>query len=177
MSKQPKISSNKQGGKKTKTSARSDKNSEGRLQLLQERFDSLTLTLKERQQKHKRLIADNEWLQNEMDRIKDESSQYAAVLDKRANNRLTMIVSLSDQNEVTLKEIRQRQAELLQQFDDTKQQLKDELVQKEALLIKKKSDLAALQTIQSVKADQVGLHTPKLSLISITYLPITMLFC
>src|SRR5262245_3801573 len=104
MPKKNKVSS-KQGSNKKKNKSGEQKNSEGRLQLLQERFDGLTLTLAEKKQLRKKRVADNEWLQGEIARVSGESAEYSAALEARAHRHQNMVVSVSDQNAETMKEI------------------------------------------------------------------------
>lgn len=98
----------------------------------------------------------NDFLQQETQRLRSESLEFTGYLAKRAQKRQNAAVSLSEENRQTLGMVRQQHQEVLAHFRKQEAAVRDELLHKEAELARLGSELEALGEIRALQQEQVA---------------------
>ncbi|XP_077185855.1 coiled-coil domain-containing protein 121 [Paroedura picta] len=98
----------------------------------------------------------NDFLQQEAQRLQSESLEFMGYLAKRVQKRQDAAVSLSEENRQMLGEIRQQHQEVLAHFREQEAAVRDELLHKEAELARLSSDLEGLGEIRALQQEQVA---------------------
>lgn len=109
--------------------------------MLQKELDELTAKLTEMKARQVTLTADNDWLQQEANKIRIENHEYMNYVEKKTNKRQTNIVSLNDHNHRVVDDLNQEKVRILEDFDRKKNELNKILFEKEAALARKRAEL------------------------------------
>lgn len=153
----------KKGKKKAKGSIKGDTDGEegggkinpsDREQELRKELEVLTEKLSNLKKDVEELRKENEWLQEEAQQTRLESHEYMSYMAKKTQKRQTTIISLSDSNQQELENIRQQREQMLKDYQDKKQSLKQVMLEKEAELALTNSELAELEEYQTLQRDQ-----------------------
>ncbi|KAM8953336.1 coiled-coil domain-containing protein 166-like [Pelodytes ibericus] len=127
------------------------------------------------QQEHNKLLADqgglkirleqlrkeNEFLQEEAERVREESQEYMSYMTKRSQRRQDAIVSLSDLNQRELEEISEEKKKLESQFQEEEDKLREQLLQREKELANLNREIEELGPMKELKREQLS-HIKKL---------------
>lgn len=97
----------------------------------------------------------NDFLQQEAQRLRSESLEFTGYLAKRAQKRQDAVASLSEENRQMLEEIRQQHQEVLAHFRVQEAAARDQLLHKEAELARLGSDLEGLGEVRALQREQV----------------------
>jgi len=153
----------KKGKKKGKGSSKGDTEGEegggkleptGKEQELRKELEVLTEKLSNLKREVEELRKENEWLQEEAQQTRLESHEYMSYMAKKTQKRQTTIISLSDSNQQELENIKQQREQLLKEYHDKKQGLKQLMLEKEAELALTNNELAELEEYQTLQRDQ-----------------------
>ncbi|MEE6523130.1 hypothetical protein FKM82_021865 [Ascaphus truei] len=123
---------------------------------LQEEHIQLTAELEGLRRRVEHLRRENELLQEEAERVRAESQEYLSYMSKRSQRRQDAIVSLSDQNQRELEEIRRQKEELESRFQEEEEQLRGQLLQREAQLGQVKKEIEELQPMKELQREQLS---------------------
>ncbi|CAH3021347.1 unnamed protein product [Porites evermanni] len=153
----------KKGKKKGKGSSKGENEGEegggrpeptGKEQELRKELEVLTEKLSNLKREVEELRKENEWLQEEAHQTRLESHEYMSYMAKKTQKRQTTIISLSDSNQQELENIKKQREQMLKEYQDKKQALKQLLLEKEAELALTNSELAELEEYQTLQRDQ-----------------------
>ena len=122
---------------------------------LAKRLDQLRITSEDMNALLQQRVAENEWLQEEVDRMTKENREYLSYMEKRSNRRLNLVVTLSEYNREELNKLNDDKLAIITRFEAEKHELKNVLLQKESALIKKQEELRKLKDVESIKQEQV----------------------
>lgn len=100
------------------------------------------------------LRSENEWLQKEAERTKEESQDYQTYVSRKAQKRQSLIVSLSDHNQQELRMIQQQKEEVIKDHEEKKAGLNATLLEKENELLKIQKELKLLEPYKMLQQDQ-----------------------
>ncbi|GFN81974.1 coiled-coil domain-containing protein 166 [Plakobranchus ocellatus] len=133
--------------------------------LLKEELEQVTLQL----EKDKKTVDDlyplqlidiwkqeNEWLQNEAQKIRIESHEYMSYMEKKTSKRQTTIITLSDHNKQEIRNIQLQRQNMEEEFDEKKKSLENLLLEKQHLLEKTNQELGDLQEYKDLQTDQLN---------------------
>ena len=123
--------------------------------LLQKEHDGLTLELANLKKEVDELRRENEFLQNEAQQTRVESHEYMSYMAKKTHKRQTTIISLSDQNQKELEKINRQKQIMLTDYEEKKNALKNELLEKENMLAKATREFGELTEYQELREDQL----------------------
>ncbi|XP_069089663.1 coiled-coil domain-containing protein 121 [Pleurodeles waltl] len=123
---------------------------------LQQENSQLALSMETLRKRLDMLRHDNEFLQEEAQRIRVESQEYMSYMSKRTQKRENTIITLSDQNQRELEELKRQQEELQTNFMEKEAQLKDLLLQKEAKLAQVNQEIEDLQPVKDLQLEQIA---------------------
>ncbi|XP_078504420.1 coiled-coil domain-containing protein 166-like [Lissotriton helveticus] len=98
---------------------------------------------------------DKEFLQGEAQRIQVENQEYMSHMSKRTQKCENAIITLSDQNQRELEDIRRQQEELQTNFMEKEAQLNDLLLQQEAKLAQVNQEIEDLQPVKNLQLEQI----------------------
>ena len=124
--------------------------------ILQRELDELTAKLAEMKEKQKTLGAENDFLQQEANKIRIENHEYMNYIEKKANKRQTNIISLSDHNSKVIDDLANEKVRILEEFERRKGELNKVLMEKEANLMKKRAELEELASYKELRQDQLN---------------------
>ncbi|XP_069461543.1 coiled-coil domain-containing protein 121 [Ambystoma mexicanum] len=124
--------------------------------LLQQEHDQLALSMETFRKRLDTLRRDNEFLQEEAQRVRVESQEYMSYMSKRTQKRENTIITLSDQNQKDLEDLRRQREELLSQFREKEAELNDQLLQKENKLAHLGQEIQELQPIKDLQQEQIA---------------------
>ncbi|XP_002738993.1 coiled-coil domain-containing protein 166-like [Saccoglossus kowalevskii] len=123
--------------------------------LLRAELESLTEELAGLKKRVEELRHENEWLQQEAHQTRVESHEYMSYMSKKTHKRQTTIITLTDQNQKEIEDINKQKEEMLKEYEEKKQALRNILLEKEAELAKTKKELDDLEEFKRLQADQV----------------------
>ena len=123
--------------------------------LLQKEFDGLTLNLLSLKKEVDELRAENEFLQTEAQQTRVESHEYMSYMAKKTHKRQTTIITLSDQNQKELEKINRQKEIMLADYEAKKNRLKNEVLEKENMLVKATKEFADLTEYQELRDEQM----------------------
>ncbi|CAL1543370.1 unnamed protein product [Lymnaea stagnalis] len=158
--------SGKKGGKKGKKGGKKDTPSVGdqskapepteKEVLLQAELEKVTLQLEAAKFTVEDLKQENEWLQNEAQKIRIESHEYMSYMEKKTSKRQTTIITLSDHNKQEIRNLQIQRQNMEDEFDEKKRALENLLLQKQHLLEKANQELNDLQEYKDLQSDQLN---------------------
>jgi len=101
------------------------------------------------------LRKENDFLNEEAGQTRTESHEYMSFMAKKTNKRQTAIISLSDKNENELQKISAEKKEMLKQYEERKEDLKEMLLEKEHYLAKANMEFADLSEYRELRSNQL----------------------
>ncbi|KAK0046154.1 basal body-orientation factor 1 [Biomphalaria pfeifferi] len=122
--------------------------------ILQSELEKVSLQLEEAKNRVVDLKKENEWLQNEAQKIRIESHEYMSYMEKKTSKRQTTIITLSDHNREEIKNIQIQKQKMEEDFDKKKKALENILLEKQHLLQKTHQELNDLQEYKDLQSDQ-----------------------
>ncbi|KAI8734896.1 basal body-orientation factor 1 [Biomphalaria glabrata] len=122
--------------------------------ILQSELEKVSLQLEEAKNRVVDLKKENEWLQNEAQKIRIESHEYMSYMEKKTSKRQTTIITLSDHNREEIKNIQIQKRKMEEDFDKKKKALENILLEKQHLLEKTHQELNDLQEYKDLQSDQ-----------------------
>lgn len=122
---------------------------------LRRELNNLTSELDRYKNKVDELRKENDVLQQEAKHIRVESHEYMSYMAKKTHKRQTMIVSLSDQNQKELNDIKLQMQQLLADYEEKKNALKATLLDKESQLTKARTEFHELAEYRELREDQL----------------------
>lgn len=123
--------------------------------LLQEELNTVTAELENAKKKVEDLRKDNEWLQQEAQKVRIESHEYMSYMEKKTSKRQTSIVTLSDHNKQEIRNIQLQRQVMEEEFDEKKKALEALLLEKQHLLEKTNQELNDLQEYKNLQTEQL----------------------
>ncbi|KAJ7372725.1 hypothetical protein OS493_017999 [Desmophyllum pertusum] len=163
LSRKDEMPAKKKGKKKGKGSSKGETEGEegggkneptGKEQELRKDLELLTEKLSNLKREVEELRKENEWLQEEAQQTRLESHEYMSYMAKKTQKRQTTIISLSDSNQQELENIKQQREQMLTEYQEKKQALKQLMLEKEAELALTNNELAELEEYQTLQRDQ-----------------------
>ncbi|KAM9155634.1 coiled-coil domain-containing protein 121 [Pangshura tecta] len=124
--------------------------------LLQQEYSRLCKELEDMKGARIQLREENEFLQQEAQRLRAENQEFMCYVAKRAQRRQEAIVSLNDQNKQAVEEIRREQQELLTLYQSKEAALRERLLHKEGELIRLSKEVEGLREIQALQQEQAA---------------------
>lgn len=124
--------------------------------LLKEELDAINQELEDSKAKVAQLRQDNEWLQDEARKVRLENHEYMAYMEKKANKRQTAIISLSDQHQKELEDLKTEQRQMTEDFEKKKEALMETLLVKENILAKVNRELDELHEYKVLQQEQTA---------------------
>lgn len=124
--------------------------------LLKAELEQVTLQLEKDKQTVDELKQENEWLQNEAQKIRIESHEYMSYMEKKTSKRQTTIITLSDHNKQEIRNIQLQRQNMEEDFDERKKALENLLLEKQHLLEKTNQELGDLQEYKDLQTDQLN---------------------
>ncbi|KAK3768163.1 hypothetical protein RRG08_031703 [Elysia crispata] len=124
--------------------------------LLKAELEQVTLQLDKDKQTVEELKQENEWLQNEAQKIRIESHEYMSYMEKKTSKRQTTIITLSDHNKQEIRNIQLQRQNMEEDFDEKKKSLENLLLEKQHLLEKTNQELGDLQEYKDLQTDQLN---------------------
>ncbi|KAI0228203.1 hypothetical protein LSAT2_013993 [Lamellibrachia satsuma] len=122
--------------------------------LLQEELVTVTDELEKAKEQTALLKQENDWLQQEAHTVRIESHEYMNYMQKKTSRRQTTIITLSDQNQKEIYDLMQAKQNMLNEYEDKKNALRETLMEKENLLAKTKKELEDLQEFKNLQIEQ-----------------------
>ncbi|GFR80646.1 coiled-coil domain-containing protein 166 [Elysia marginata] len=119
-------------------------------------LEQVTLQLEKDKQNVEELKQENEWLQNEAQKIRIESHEYMSYMEKKTSKRQTTIITLSDHNKQEIRNIQLQRQNMEEDFDEKKKSLENLLLEKQHLLEKTNQELGDLQEYKDLQTDQLN---------------------
>ncbi|PAA73490.1 hypothetical protein BOX15_Mlig001659g2 [Macrostomum lignano] len=123
-------------------------------QQLKEELAKVIKEVEDAKKKLSELKSENEWLQEESQRIRVESHEYMGYMEKRADKRQKALITLSDYNEHEIKVLLQQREEMLEAYSYQKEELKQTLLSKQNELSKARDELDELAEFKKLKDEQ-----------------------
>ncbi|ESO82029.1 hypothetical protein LOTGIDRAFT_135547, partial [Lottia gigantea] len=99
---------------------------------------------------------ENDWLQQEAQKVRVESHEYMSYIEKKTSKRQTTIITLSDHNKQQIQNIKLEKQLMEQEYDDKKQALEGMLLEKQHLLEKTNQELLELQEYKNLQTEQLN---------------------
>ncbi|CAM4528339.1 unnamed protein product [Lepidochelys olivacea] len=130
--------------------------SEGAVASREEEYSRLCKELEDMKGARVQLREENEFLQQEAQRLRAESQEFMCYVAKRAQQRQDAIISLNDQNKQALEEIHREQQELLTLYQRKEAALQEQLLHKEGELLRLSKEVEGLQQIQALQQEQAA---------------------
>uniref|UniRef100_A0A452GQW0 DUF4515 domain-containing protein n=1 Tax=Gopherus agassizii TaxID=38772 RepID=A0A452GQW0_9SAUR len=124
--------------------------------LLQQEYSHLCKELEDMKGARVQLQEENEFLQQEAQRLRAESQEFMCYVAKRAQRRQDAIVSLNDQNKQAIEEIHREQQELLTLYQRKEAALREQLLHKEGELLRLRKEVEGLREIQALQQEQAA---------------------
>ncbi|XP_028395123.1 coiled-coil domain-containing protein 166-like [Dendronephthya gigantea] len=122
--------------------------------LLSQQLEAITEELKEVKRNVDELRKENEWLQEEAQNTRRESHEYMAYMSRKTQKRQSAIVSLNDNNQSELSKIQKQKEEMIAYYEELKNELKDQMLEKETELSTARKELTELEQYQHLQHDQ-----------------------
>ncbi|XP_029452227.1 coiled-coil domain-containing protein 121 [Rhinatrema bivittatum] len=122
--------------------------------LLQQHYDKLTGELEHLRKRMDQLRHENEFLQEEAQRMRVDSQEYVSYISKRTQKCQNAIITLSDQNKEELEKIQKQKEELQLQFRIKEKELRQHLLEKENELLHINKEIADLQSVKDLQQEQ-----------------------
>lgn len=156
----PKGKKGKKGKKKGKDEPTSDEKPKtpeptDKEVMLQEELDKVTKDLEDAKIRVEDLRKENEWLQQEAQKVRIESHEYMSYMEKKTSKRQTTIITLSDHNKQEIRNIQLQRQVMEEEFDEKKKALEALLLEKQHLLEKTNQELADLQEYKNLQTEQL----------------------
>lgn len=123
--------------------------------LLRKELEVLTEELAGLKNRVEELRHENEWLQQEAHQTRVESHEYMSYMSKKTHKRQTTIITLTDNNQKEIEDINKQKEEMLKEYEQKKQALRNILLEKEADLARARKELDDLEEYKRLQADQV----------------------
>ncbi|KAL8184163.1 UNVERIFIED_CONTAM: hypothetical protein K2H54_008047 [Gekko kuhli] len=124
--------------------------------LLLQDYERVCRELEDLKVRRVQMRGQNDFLQQEARCLRSESLEFMGYLAKRAQKRQDAAVSLSEENQQMLGEIRRQHQAVLAHFREQEAAVRDELLHKEAELARLGSDLEGLGEIRALQQEQVA---------------------
>ncbi|XP_060071782.1 coiled-coil domain-containing protein 166-like [Ylistrum balloti] len=124
--------------------------------ILQQELVKVTSDLENARKKVEDLRKENDWLQQEANRVRNESHEYMSYMEKKTSKRQTTIITLSDHNKHQIRNILLEKEIMEKEFDEKKQALQLLLLEKENSLKKTKDELADLTPLKTLQTEQLN---------------------
>ncbi|CAB4011499.1 Hypothetical predicted protein, partial [Paramuricea clavata] len=122
--------------------------------LLSQQLETLSDELTETKRNVDELRKENEWLQEEAQQTRRESHEYMAYMARKTQKRQSAIVSLNDNNQEKLSQIQKQKEEMTAYYEQLKNELKDQMLEKETELSSAKKELTELEQYQKFQWEQ-----------------------
>lgn len=123
--------------------------------LLQAELSALTKELDSTKVKVEDLRKENEWLQQEAQKVRIESHEYMSYMEKKTSRRQTTIITLSDYNREEIRNIQLQRQIMEEEFDEKKKALEAVLLEKQHLVEKTHQNLDDLQEYKNLQTEQL----------------------
>lgn len=120
------------------------------------RLVKVTSDLENARKKVEDLRKENDWLQQEANRVRNESHEYMSYMEKKTSKRQTTIITLSDHNKQQIRNILLEKEIMEKEFDEKKQALEILLLEKQNSLKKTKDELADLAPLKTLQTEQLN---------------------
>lgn len=124
--------------------------------ILQQELVKVTSDLENARKKVEDLRKENDWLQQEANRVRNESHEYMSYMEKKTSKRQTTIITLSDHNKQQIRNILLEKEIMEKEFDEKKQALEILLLEKQNSLKKTKDELADLAPLKTLQTEQLN---------------------
>ncbi|XP_033752539.1 coiled-coil domain-containing protein 166-like [Pecten maximus] len=124
--------------------------------ILQQELVKVTSDLENARKKVEDLRKENDWLQQEANRVRNESHEYMSYMEKKTSKRQTTIITLSDHNKQQIRNILLEKEIMEKEFDERKQALEILLLEKHNSLKKTKDELADLTPLKTLQTEQLN---------------------
>lgn len=123
--------------------------------MLQEELAKVTKALEDAKVQVEDLRMENDWLQQEAQKVRIESHEYMSYMEKKTSKRQTTIITLSDHNKQEIRNIQLQRQVMEGEFDEKKKALQALLLEKQHLLEKTNQELNDLQEYKCLQTDQL----------------------
>nr|KAG5713877.1 hypothetical protein BaRGS_024504 [Batillaria attramentaria] len=123
--------------------------------MLQEELNKVTKDLEDSKVRVEDLRKENEWLQQEAQKVRIESHEYMSYMEKKTSKRQTTIITLSDHNKQEIRNIQLQKQVMEEEFDEKKKALEALLLEKQHLLEKTNQELNDLQEYKNLQTEQL----------------------
>ncbi|XP_029106312.1 coiled-coil domain-containing protein 166 [Scleropages formosus] len=123
---------------------------------LQREYDALTDTLNDLRRKADTLRRENELLQEEANRTRTESQEYADYMAGKMENRQRAAAALGRHNEDELRRLRKEGEATLERYTEQANELKEEILRKEEELLSLNAEIAELMEFKNLQQEQLG---------------------
>jgi len=124
--------------------------------IMQKELDQVTEQLSGTKQKLIDVRQDNDFLQQEAQKIRLESHEYMSYMEKKTTKRQTSIVTLSDHNRKEIQDIEDEQKAMVEEYDKKKEALRAILTEKEQVFSKTKEELSELKEYKTLQKEQTA---------------------
>ncbi|XP_076458449.1 coiled-coil domain-containing protein 166-like [Babylonia areolata] len=123
--------------------------------MLQEELAKVTKELEDSKKRVDDLRHENDWLQQEAQKVRIESHEYMSYMEKKTSKRQTTIITLSDHNKQEIRNIQLQRQTMEEEFDEKKKALEALLLEKQHLLQKTEQELTDLQEYKNLQTEQL----------------------
>lgn len=122
--------------------------------LLKEELSNLVKELDESRGRILELKLENDWLQEEANKIRLENREYTTYMEKKTSKRQMAVVSLSDYNQKQIDDMQNEEKNMTEQFEKRKEELNADLLEKESVLAKINQELENLSEFKVLRQQQ-----------------------
>lgn len=131
-------------------------NTTDRIVTLQNEFDEIVTELKQLKLKIYQLRHENEFLEKEAQQTRLETQEYIQQMAKRSEKTQNQIISLSDQNQKQLDEIRKGKEKIMADFESQKQDMRMTQIEKETELVQINKEIESLNEYKELRELQLN---------------------
>ncbi|XP_050393685.2 coiled-coil domain-containing protein 153 [Patella vulgata] len=124
--------------------------------LLQEELEKVSSDLDNAKKRVEDLRMENDWLQQEAQKVRVESHEYMSYIEKKTSKRQTTIITLSDHNKQQIKNIKLEKQLMEEEYDEKKKALEGMLLEKQHLSEKTTQELTDLQEYKNLQTEQLN---------------------
>ncbi|CAF4622585.1 unnamed protein product, partial [Rotaria sp. Silwood1] len=97
---------------------------------------------------------ENNWLNEEANKVRAETAEYVQYMSKKTNIRQAQIVTLTDYHRQEIEEINRDKENMLKEYEKKKEELRSQLLKKEQLLAQTKHELENMGEYKNIQEQQ-----------------------
>ncbi|CAF1039012.1 unnamed protein product [Adineta steineri] len=122
--------------------------------ILQEELDKKVEKLAEIKLRVRQAQEENNWLNEEANKVRAETAEYVQYMSKKTNTRQTQVITLTDYYREQVKDINREKENMLKEYERKKEELRSQLMKKEQFLSQTKRELDGIGEYKNIQEQQ-----------------------